>query len=249
LTEASFAAAVPVGAWHDRLPLTLKSLAAQTMPLEVALMDASSDPRVAAAAAESGLAFTHHREGPDEGQASAIVEGWANTTSDIVFWLNADDRLSDGALTRVAQIFGADPSVDVVFGGSDFIDADGARVGVHDQISDATPLLLRSNVISQPSCFVRRTKVEAVGGLNSRLHFVMDWDLWVRLYKSGARFVRVDETFSEVYMGAGTKTASLKLRRLLEIFALVNRHAGLWAATKSTLAVSLETLSRRQGTA
>ncbi|MEQ8403749.1 MAG: glycosyltransferase [Oceanicaulis sp.] len=243
--ELSFAAAVPVGAWHEDLPRALSSLKDQGAPLEVALLDASGDPRVAAAADESGLAFAYRRHGRDDGQAAAIAEGWARTRSDLVFWLNADDRLTPGALGRVGREFAADPEADVVFGGSVFVGPGDVRIGVHDQVAEVSPLLLRSNVISQPSCFARRCAVESVGGLDQRLHYVMDWDLWVRLYAAGARFRRVEDTLSLVFMGAGTKTAHLTPRRLSEVFHLVRRNAGLWSALKSTLAVSTGTLGRR----
>lgn len=241
----NFAAAVPVGAWHDFLPSTFESLASQNIPLQVALLDASNDPRVAAAADASGIKFIYRRHGSDVGQSDAIKEGWRHTDADVVFWLNSDDRLLPGALALVSAAFQSEPGPDVVYGGSDFIDALGRRIGSHDQVEDISALLLRSNIISQPSCFARRAAVEQVGGLDGSLHYVMDWDLWVRLYRDGARFVRVDETLSAVYMGEGTKTEHVAPDRLSEVFNLVHRNAGLWPATKSTLALIAHTLHSR----
>lgn len=242
-----FACAVPVGFWHPLLPHALASLKDQEAPLEVALLDASGDPRVAETAEASGLSFAYRRQGPDGGQAAAITEGWRETGGDVVFWLNADDRLRPGALARVSALFQTEPGPDVVFGGSDFIDENGQIMGRHDQVGDATALLYRSNTISQPSCFARRTAVEKVGGLDERLHFVMDWDLWIRLHKSGARFERSEEILSAVFMGEGTKTSTVSPRRLREVHGLVRRHAGAWAALKSSLAVLTHTLNDRRG--
>lgn len=240
-----FACAVPVGAWHDLLPKTFESLAHQSEPLEVALLDASRDPRVAEAADASGIKFAYRRSGPDSGQAAAIAEGWRETRADIVFWLNADDRLTRDALSLVAEAYASSEPPDVVFGNSDFIDKTGAVSGYHDQVADATDLLLRSNTISQPSCFARREAVQSAGGVDESLHYVMDWDLWTRLYLSGARFHRLEHTLSQVYMGDDTKTGLVSRRRLLEVFALVDRNAGSWAALKSTLSLCAETLVRR----
>ncbi|MCP2669695.1 glycosyltransferase [Maricaulaceae bacterium EIL42A08] len=246
MNALSFAVAVPVGAWHPDLPKALASLSSQSVPLEVALLDASNDPRVIAAADACDLTFAYRRHGRDAGQAAAIAEGWSKTRSDIVGWLNADDRLTPGALAHVSSAFNKEPVTDIVYGGSDFVDAEGVRRGSHEQIADASALLLRSNIISQPSCFVRRAAVDAVGGLDEGLDYVMDWDLWLRLYNYGARFHRLADTLSEVYMGPGTKTAELNPKRLAEVFALVSRHAGLWGAFKSTLALSTETLAQRK---
>lgn len=198
------------------------------------------------AADASGIDFAFRREGPDAGQAAAIAEGWRETEGEVIFWLNADDRLTPNALSRVGALMAGEQAPDVVFGGSDFIDLEGRRTGEHDQVADASDLLLRSNTISQPSCFARREAVERTGGLDETLHFVMDWDLWVRLYQAGARFERIEETLSEVYMGGGTKTGLASYGRLKEVFMLVNRNAGPWAAVKSTLSLGAETLRRRR---
>jgi GT2 family glycosyltransferase len=244
----SFAVAIPVGGWHDLLPHSLASLAAQTPPLRVALMDASGDPRVAEAAEASGLDFAYMRTGPDAGQSSAIAEGWDQTESDFVFWLNADDCLAPGALDCVRQAVETQPELDVVYGHTDFIDLSGEVIDRHDQVEAVSLLLLRSNIISQPSCFVRRSAMAAVGGVDPSLHYVMDWDLWIRLYLAGAKFVLVHETLSLVYMGEGTKTHQVSLARLREVFQLVHKNAGAWAAMKSTGSLAAETLFRRRPT-
>jgi GT2 family glycosyltransferase len=245
----SFAAAIPVGSWHDFLPRSLESLAIQTPPLQVALLDASGDPRVADAAQACGLKFAYLRTGPDGGQSAAIAEGWNHTESDFVFWLNADDCLLPDALDHVRNAVELNPALDVVYGLTDFVDIAGNVTEAHDQVDRISPMILRSNIISQPSCFARRSAVTAVGGVNPDLQFVMDWDLWVRLYQSGAKFEMLQHTLSTAYMGNGTKTHQVSMRRLQEVFRLVNRNKGIWSATKSTLALAAETLSRRKLTA
>lgn len=242
----SFAVAIPVGSWHPLISETLESLAVQTPPLQVALMDASNDPRVAEAVRSSSLDLAYYRTGPDSGQSAAIIEGWNNTESDFVFWLNADDRLAPDTLELVHAALLAEPTLDVVYGLSNFVNTSGNVVGSHDQVEHISSLILRSNIISQPSCFARRTSVEVVGGLNPALHFVMDWDLWIRLFNSGAKFHFIQQNLSFVFMGRATKTYQVSWRRLTEVFGLVRRNAGGWAATKSLFSLAAETLSRRK---
>ncbi|KAA5803639.1 glycosyltransferase [Alkalicaulis satelles] len=241
----AFAIAMPVGAWHPLLPAVLESLKAQDMPLEIAFMDASGDARVRDCADASAIAFAVRREGPDGGQAAAIADGWSQTRAPILGWLNADDQLAPGALQTVLELFEAHPDAGVVHGGSQFVDIEGEITGQHDQLGEAGPLLYRANLISQPSCFVRRASIEAVGGINRALHYTMDWDLWVRLHAAGTRFVRTDAILSRVYMGQGTKTADINARRLWEIARLVNRHAGPWNALKSAASFALHPLRSR----
>lgn len=231
-----FAIALPVGAWHPLFPRMLDSIRTQNARVELALLDASGDPRVAEAAEASGLDFHYRRAGPDSGQAAAIAEGWRETGGEVLAWLNADDLLAPGALALASDAFARDPGLDVFYGDSTIIDAQGRDLGRHGQVADISPLLLRSNIISQPSCFVRRRAVDPLGGIDESLHYTMDWDLWVRLYMAGARFERTREVLSHVYWGADTKTASLSTRRLGEMARIAARHAGPWNAAKTVMA-------------
>jgi len=47
---------------------------------------------------------------------------------------------------------------------------------------------LEKGYVAQPSVFFRRDVYDAVGGVDAGLRFVMDYDLWVRFARRGARF-------------------------------------------------------------
>jgi len=242
----TFAVSIPIGAWRPSIVQTFASLKAQTVSLNIALLDASGDQRIAEAAEASGLIFTYRRHGPDRSQSAAIDEGWREIPGDVLFWLNDDDQLQPGALEQVQTLLQADAEIDAVYAHSDFVNGKDQPHGSHDQVEAVSDLLYRSNIISQPSCFVRRAAIEAVGGLNPDLHYVMDWDLWVRLYADGARFHYMPKILSRVCMGERTKTGGITFRRLWEVFTLVNTHAGPWSACKSTLALAAHTLNERR---
>lgn len=244
-----FSIAVPVGAWHPFLPAALESLASQVPQPEIALLDASGDRRVVEAADASGLEFAYRRHGPDAGQSDAIAEGWAHTTAPVLGWLNADDRLTEGALTAAATAFEADPDLAVFFGESEFTDETGAITGRHENVAPLSNLLFRSNTISQPSCFAKRDWIERVGGINQSLHYTMDWDLWLRLYLAGAKFEHSDLILSQVFMGPGTKTNQVNLTRLGEVWRLVASHSGWIPGAVSTLSVILHPFRRRMPSA
>ncbi len=245
MTGPSFAFSIPIGAWHPLLPAALRSLALQEVELHVAVMDASGDSRVRRALDTCGLDFAYRREGADQGQAAAIAEGWRAVDGDILGWLNADDVLMPGALASVRSRFLTDPEVEAVYGNSAIIDAGGTVRGLHGQLADVSEALLRSNCISQPSCFVRRHAVERVGGLNEELVYTMDWDLWVRLFLNGARFVRTPEVFSAVFWGAGTKTAQFSARRVWELTRLSLKYAGARSAARTLLGLATEASGER----
>lgn len=221
----SFAISVPVGAWNDFLPFTLESLRRQSAQLEVALLDASADPRVRELADKYDDILNYRRHGPDRGQSDAILEGWANTDGTLLAWLNADDSLFPGALARVLEVFETNPGPDVVYGQSTIVDRFDRMTGYHYNVEPPGPRLKEGCIISQPSCFFRRSAYGAVGGLNRDLHYVMDWDLWLRLYETGAHFEFIAEPLSRVLWGNETKSASFnrgrrrELRQIIESFA------------------------------
>ncbi|MCB2113154.1 MAG: glycosyltransferase [Parvularculaceae bacterium] len=220
----TFSISVPVGAYHELMPTCLSSLASQKGPLQVALLDASGDPRVAALADGFAGLFAYRRHGPDAGQSAAIIEGWEKTGGEILGWLNADDFLFPGAIEKARAEFLSAADVDVVAGHSAICDEKGRMTGYHWAVAPPDENLRAGCVISQPSCFFRRDAYEKAGGLDRDLHYTMDWDLWLRLLESGARFRFIDEALSVVYWGAGTKTLGLNAARRRELFRLIEIH-------------------------
>ncbi|MBU1289333.1 MAG: glycosyltransferase [Alphaproteobacteria bacterium] len=221
----TFAFSVPVGSWHPFLAASLASLRAQGAGVSVALLDASGDPRVKALADLHDDWLAYRRHGPDGGQSDAIIEGWQHVQGDWLGWLNADDILMPGALDKVRSRLAQDSSLDVVYGHSSIIDETGAMTGYHFNVEPPGPRLLQAGIISQPSCFFRRSACEGIGGVNPDLHYVMDWDLWIRMYEADAKFDFVDAPLSMVLWGEDTKTASLNKRRRSELQDIINRHA------------------------
>ena len=220
-----FAISVPVGAWHPFLPACLESLRCQDADLHVALMDASADPRVEALGDkhDDWLAYRHH--GPDGGQSDAIQKGWAAVDSDWLGWLNADDILMPDALAKVLAKQASEPDLDIVYGHSSILDERGSMIGYHFNVEPPGERLLQAGIISQPSCFFSRAAYDNIGGIDPDRHYTMDWDLWLRLYASGARFGFLDDVLSMVLWGADTKTASLNSARRAELKSLIDKYA------------------------
>ena len=229
-----FSIAIPVFGQAGFLPSALESIRVQAQDVQLAVMDATPDDSVQKVLENYRDLTGYRRHGPDEGQTSAIQEGWDHTDAEIVAWLCADDYFFPDTLDAVKRIFISHPDVDVVYGDSVFVDETGHFLGYFPEINNDISSILKSNCISQPSCFVRRTAFEAIGRLDAQLHYIMDWDLWTRLYRSGAKFYYLNKPLSVVRMYEGTKTSSRSWRRFFEI----GRH--LWInATPATTVKSL----------
>lgn len=167
---------------------TLRSILLQGYPdLEYIVMDGgSSDGSVEIIRKyEPWISYLHI--GPDGGQSAAIAEGFRHATGEVLAWLNSDDRYNPGALGRVGRFFAAQPRA--VFGGGDMnrVDSEGRLIKRIFAVRPNPFLLanLGNHVMSQPSSFWRRSAYEQVGGVDPRLRFCMDRDLFVRLFAAG----------------------------------------------------------------
>jgi glycosyltransferase involved in cell wall biosynthesis len=121
----------------------------------------------------------------DKGQTDAIMKGFRMAEGEILAWLNSDDTYLPGALLKVVNIFEREPVVSVLYGRTHFTDEKGGIMGKYPTEPFDYGRLAMFNFICQPSVFFRRRAFEEVGGLDTSLHYVMDYDLWIRL---GQRF-------------------------------------------------------------
>ncbi len=221
----TFSISLPVYQQVEFIKTALESLRCQTMPFELAVLDATPDDSVQNILRDYQDLISYQYHHADNGQSGAIQEGWNNIKGDIVAWLNADDYYFPDTLAKVAEIFQTRPDVDVVYGHSAYIDAQGTFQEYFPAISTDLTVLPRNNVICQPSCFVRRSAMERVGGVNPQLHYIMDWDLWIRLYQANCKFHFLDEMLSVVRIYPTTKTLSGSKKRFKEIDNLLKINA------------------------
>lgn len=135
--------------------------------------------------------------GPDQGPADGLNKGFSVATGAILGFLNSDDVLESGALSRVAQFFMTHPAVDVVSGHSWIIDAEGRRK--RRFYSDRYSLRLaayRASIVSQASTFFRSEVFRKTGGFNPRNRLDWDGELFLDMALAGARFSVVPEFWS-----------------------------------------------------
>ncbi|WOI53616.1 glycosyltransferase [Parvularcula sp. LCG005] len=224
MSNLRFVFVIPLGAGHyERLEETFRSLAVQKADLAIALCHTGVREDVEHIIAPFRRLIAYERHGPDAGQSSAINEGWRAVAGDIYGWLNADDVLAPSALTEVLRVFEEQPAAAAVCGQSIIVDRAGSLTGLHPSVKSPDGDLYRSNIISQPSCFVRRQWLEQVGHLEEDLHYAMDWDLWVRLSIVGAQFAYTPRVLSGVYWDVDTKTGAFNFRRVSELKRVVAR--------------------------
>lgn len=133
---------------------------------------------------------------PDGGQTEAINKGLKLTDGKLVAWLNSDDVYGPGALFRIALRHLA-TGADVIAGicaehrnhTLQVINRPHARNREFhvDSLARIFPNWFAGMFFFQPEVFFTRDLVERVGWLDESLHYAMDYDLWMRFAKAGAK--------------------------------------------------------------
>ncbi|HNT23467.1 MAG TPA: glycosyltransferase family 2 protein [Anaerolineales bacterium] len=143
----------------------------------------------------------------DRGQSDALNKGFRRARGAILGWLNADDTYNPEAIRQAVAAMEEYPDVGMVYSHCNFIDI--CDNVVFRQVAPAFSLAreVLDHNLPQPTAFYRSDVLRTVGYLNPELHFVMDWDLFLRI---GVQFPiqQVDAVWANFREVNGTKTCS-----------------------------------------
>ena len=224
----------------------LDSIFRQAYPrLEVVVMDGGSTDDSVAILESYVPRLKYWQSQRDGGQSAAINAGVARCQGDLVAWLNSDDFYWGDALWTVARAYRAYPNHGLYVGnGFRHDQRTGRRVPFVDRHIAFNRAALRQGLdyVLQPATFILRQAWEAVGGIDPRLYFSMDWDLFLRIAERYP-VVSINETLAVSREYAETKTSSGKLRRADEILRMVQTHTSQ-EVTPGSLIYLLGTLQK-----
>lgn len=178
-----------LGERPESLRLTLDSVARQrgTARLTLVVVAPAGAASARSLASEYGAVLV---DDPREGISEAINRGLAaRTTEKYYAWIGDDDLFRDGGLARLLGMLERDESAVLAFGGCDYIDQEGRRIGT----SNAGPLAAfllpwGPDLIPHPGTMVRLDALAAIGGFDRSLKFAMDLDAFLTL-RSHGRFL------------------------------------------------------------
>jgi glycosyltransferase involved in cell wall biosynthesis len=171
------------------LPEALDSIAALGVDHEHVVVDGGSDDgTVALLEARDDLRLRWVSE-PDRGQTHAVNKGLQMARGELLMWVNADDEVVPEGIAAAVAHFAANPDVQVVYGGLDFTDADGAvRREYRPAAWSFRRYLYLGDYVPTPTIIFRRARFEQVGPLDETWEDAADYDFYLRLTHS----VRVD---------------------------------------------------------
>jgi glycosyltransferase involved in cell wall biosynthesis len=135
-----------------------------------------------------------HNQGLSAARNAGLRGAWGRFVS----FLDADDLFLPGKLADLLAVLTDDPEVGLAAGQALPIDEQGHRVGrVFDRPLPADPAdLLFGNPLHVGSVLLRRAALDRAGAFDESLRSYEDWDLWLRLARTGSRMGWIDRPVS-----------------------------------------------------
>jgi hypothetical protein len=141
-----------------------------------------------------------------------------------VGWLGDDDLLHSAALEEAAKILSTNPEAVLVFGGCEYIDQTGRRIGMNKSGSWAAKILgIGPDLIPQPGALWRRDAFERVGGLSSEFDLAFDYDLFLKLQTQG-KLVYVPRTLASFRWHPDSLSVKKRGKSVLEASRVRRKH-------------------------
>ena len=225
---------------HRFLPACLESLRAQTVPVEILIVDDGSGPEgleVLAAEERKDPALRIFRQ-PHRGLSGARNFGVEAARTGLVLIVDADNLLRPKMVERLREALRLSPrAAAATCGFRAFDDVTGATLHHYAPAGLSPRALFFANAGGDACALHRRASLLEAGGYECADEFFEDWDLWLRYLDRGMTTAPVRETLFDYRVRLDSK-----LRRHLPIseaavhFKLLQLHPALAAANGRELA-------------
>ncbi len=148
----------------------------------------------------------------DRGQSHAINKGFERTTGEIYFWINSDDFPAKNTFGFIANAFRQEPDVDVIYGDNCDVDQHSRPLQLTKFSEFSTGELIARNRIGQAETYFRSSTWKKYGLVNESLHFIMDYELWIRWALENVRFRHCPRVLAYFRIHEKSKTQNLLMR-------------------------------------
>nr|WP_290224465.1 glycosyltransferase family 2 protein [Trichocoleus desertorum] len=207
---------------------TIRSVLLQGYPnLEFIIIDGTSTDNSVEIIRKYESWLTYWVSEPDKGQSDAIQKGFSLCTGVIWNWLNSDDLLEPNALQTIGITYQNHSSA-TIYSGYMTIFGQGESVlapKCFEMLSELV-CIWEKWAVPQPSVFLSRESCLKVKGLNTSLHYGMDYELYLRLSQLPRFNVQsIDTTVARIRRHPLSKTVSQQPAFMREIFNIFDDFA------------------------
>lgn len=167
---------------------TIDSILAQDYrPIEVLVLDgASKDDTVDVLRSYGTRDELQWWSEPDKGVVDAVNKGLARATGSIQAIQSSDDTFLPGAISSAVRAFEDDPSLGLVYGDVEYIDAASKHIG-RTQLPpfDLGGYVGKRMFIPQPAAFFTKSAADRAGGWHAEISYAADADFYLRIAMLG----------------------------------------------------------------
>jgi len=163
---------------------TIDSILAQDYrPIEVLVLDgASKDDTVDVLRSYGERPELQWWSEPDKGVVDAVNKGLARATGSIQAIQSSDDTFLPGAISMAVQAFADDPSLGLVYGDVEYIDAASQLTGRTTLPPfDLGEYAGKLTFIPQPSAFFTKAAADRAGGWRPEISYAADAEFYLRI--------------------------------------------------------------------
>ena len=202
---------------------TILSVISQQYPhMEFIILDGGSTDNTVEIIRKYEKHISYWQSKEDNGQASAINEGFKRATGSILCWINSDDMYLPGVFNRIVGYLTREMPPRIVFGNCIHIGDESGKVRgssvtrAHERFD-----LSLCDYIIQPSSFWNRSAWEVTGQLNEGMRFAFDWDWFIRAKRASVDLLPLAEYFSIYRIHKEHKSGTARDKRIEELKTIV----------------------------
>lgn len=217
----------------DYLEEAIRSVLLQGYPnLEYIIMDGGSSDGSIDIIKKYEPWLTYWVSKKDNGQSSAINEGFSRATGELAGWLNSDDIFFPGAFLSVAEWWVENGKPDDLITGTKLKgNSNLESLSKLPQQPFTVEHLIERCIVEQPSTFFKLNAFKELGGLDLRYQNSLDYDLWLRMTRRGAKIYFIDTDFAVTRVHPSTKTSKYQRRACRESLLSVWRNYRVFPKT------------------
>jgi glycosyltransferase involved in cell wall biosynthesis len=162
---------------------------------------------------------------PDNGQSDALNKALKISTGDIIGWMNTDDYYCENIFQTVVSYF-VNKKIQWIVG-QNYIKYELIQktIPANSNITTYQSLMRGDDdVMRTQAAFFKKDLLEKIGGFDATLHFVMDYDAWIKMSKIGEP-LNANEFFCICRIHPGQKTTIKNYRKKIpELIQVCIKH-------------------------
>ena len=144
-------------------------------------------------------------------QASALNTGLRNAKGKYICFLDYDDMFIEGKLDKQLTFMKTHSDVDMIYADGWYLHDDGIT---EYNLNDNPENLLNWNIVCVGSVMVRKKVFDEVSYFDTNLDRSHDWDMWIRVYKTGFKIQKMEERCGIYYrLHPGQKSKNINANK------------------------------------